>query len=56
MEKEKILGELSEKYGKICKTVAKNILQNDEDAEEILNDSLLAFWNFAFSDFPEKSA
>lgn len=53
MEREKILGELSEKYGKICKAIAKNILRNDEDAEEILNDSLLAFWNFAFSDFPE---
>ena len=53
MEKEKILGELSEKYGKICKSIAKNILQNDEDAEEILNDALLAFWNSAFSDFPE---
>ena len=53
MEKEKILGELSEKYGKICRTVAKNILRNDEDAEEILNDSLLAFWNSAFLDFPE---
>lgn len=53
MEKEKILGELSEKYGKICRTVAKNILRNDEDAEEIFNDSLLAFWNSAFLDFPE---
>lgn len=53
MEKEKILGELSEKYGKVCRTVAKNILRNDEDAEEILNDALLAFWNSAFEDFPE---
>ncbi|MBR2639098.1 MAG: sigma-70 family RNA polymerase sigma factor [Oscillospiraceae bacterium] len=53
MEKEKILGELSEKYGKTCKTIAKNILRNEEDAEEILNDALLAFWNSAFSDFPE---
>ena len=53
MEKEKILGELSEKYGKICKTIAKNILRSDEEAEEIFNDTLLAFWNFAFNNFPE---
>ena len=53
MEKEKILGELSEKYGKICRTIAKNILRNDEDAEECVNDALLAFWNSAFAVFPE---
>lgn len=51
LEKEKFLGELSEKYGKLCRTVAKNILRNDEDAEECFNDALLALWN---SDFPEK--
>jgi len=50
LEKEKILEELSEKYGKLCRTIAKNILHNDEDAEECLNDALLALWN---SDFPE---
>ena len=53
MEKEKILGDLSEKYGKICRTIAKNILRNDEDAEECVNDALLAFWNSAFAVFPE---
>ncbi len=53
MEEEKILEELSEKYGKICRAIVKNILHNDEDAEEIFNDALLAFWNSALSDQPE---
>ncbi len=37
--------ELSEKYGKLCLRIAKNILANDEDATECLNDTLLAVWN-----------
>lgn len=55
MEKEETLRDLSEKYGRICKAIAKNILRSEEDAEEIFNDALLAFWNSAFSDFPENS-
>ena len=37
--------ELSEKYGYICKRVAKNILKNNADAEECVNDAYLGVWN-----------
>ena len=33
------------KYGKYCLTIASNILQSREDAEECLNDTWLAAWN-----------
>ena len=32
------------KYGKLCFSVAKNILFNNEDAEECVNDTYLAVW------------
>ena len=31
----------SEKYGHYCKAIAKNILNNEEDAEECVNDTYL---------------
>ncbi len=33
------------KYGAYCRTIAKNILANDEDAEECVNDTWLGAWN-----------
>ena len=42
---EKALSESQQKYGKYCSAVSKNILGSDEDAEEVLNDTLLAAWN-----------
>lgn len=35
----------SEKYGSYCMTVARNVLQNEEDAEECVNDTWLVAWN-----------
>lgn len=35
----------ADKYGKYCKSVAVNILSNDEDADECVNDTYLAAWN-----------
>lgn len=35
----------SEKYGHYCKAIAKNILNNEEDAEECVNDTYLNAWN-----------
>ena len=35
----------SEKYGSYCMTVARNVLQNEEDAEECVNDTWLGAWN-----------
>ena len=35
----------SEKYGAYCLSIAKNILDNHEDAEECVNDTYLSTWN-----------
>jgi DNA-directed RNA polymerase specialized sigma24 family protein len=42
---EKAIMELSKKYGSVCRKVARNILNNDLDAEECVNDSFLGAWN-----------
>lgn len=36
---------LSDKYGSLCKRISINLLGNREDAEECVNDTLLAVWN-----------
>ena len=33
------------KYGSYCTSIAKNILGNNEDAEECVNDTYLGLWN-----------
>lgn len=35
----------SNKYGNYCATIARNILDNKEDAEECVNDTYLSAWN-----------
>lgn len=42
---EQALIETTEKYGALCRSVARNILENEQDAEECLNDALLQIWN-----------
>jgi hypothetical protein len=42
---EQAIMELSNKYGSVCRKVAKNILNNDLDAEECVNDTFLGAWN-----------
>ncbi|MBP0989450.1 MAG: sigma-70 family RNA polymerase sigma factor [Oscillospiraceae bacterium] len=42
---EQALTETVQRYGALCRSVARNILGNDEDAEECLNDALLTVWN-----------
>lgn len=42
---EQAIMELSAKYGSICITIARNILNNALDAEECVNDTFLAAWN-----------
>ena len=37
--------ETASKYGGYCKSIAKNILGNNEDAEECVNDTYLNTWN-----------
>ena len=42
---EEAIKELSDKYGALCQGIANRILGNEQDAEECLNDALLAVWN-----------
>ncbi len=35
----------ADKYGRYCTSIAKNILENKEDAEECVNDTYLRAWN-----------
>jgi len=49
---ESAINESKQKYGKLCQTVAYNILGNREDAEECVNDTLLRAWNSIPPDQP----
>ena len=42
---EQAITELSAKYGKLCLSIANNILGNGQDAEECVNDTYLGAWN-----------
>lgn len=42
---EAAIKETEREYGRLCYRVAYNILGNAEDAEECVNDTLLAVWN-----------
>jgi RNA polymerase sigma-70 factor (ECF subfamily) len=42
---EQAINELSKKYGRVCKKVSQNILNNMLDAEECVNDAYLGTWN-----------
>ncbi len=42
---EEAIAALNEKYGRLCRRIALNILKNDADAEEIQSDTALAVWN-----------
>ncbi|MBQ9907540.1 MAG: hypothetical protein IJM46_12320 [Oscillospiraceae bacterium] len=33
-----------QKYGRLCRSIARNILGSSEDAEECMNDTLLKLW------------
>lgn len=46
----------SDKYGHYCKSIAKNILNNEEDAEECVNDTYLKAWNSMPTHWPEQFA
>ena len=50
---EKAISETEKKYGKLARYVASNILSSREDAEECVNDALLALWNSIPPDTPE---
>lgn len=41
---ERAISAVSEKYGKYCSRIARNILQNEQDTEECVNDILMKAW------------
>ncbi len=42
---ESAISELDIKYGKLCRRLSHNIVNNPEDAEECVNDAYLGAWN-----------
>ena len=42
---EQAISAVSQKYGRYCKKIALNILQNNEDADECVNEALMRLWN-----------
>ena len=44
-QSEQAIRELDEKYGKVCHSLAYNILHSRQDAEECVNDAYLGAWN-----------
>lgn len=42
---EQAISETDQKYGNYCRSIAYNILVNNEDAEESVSDTYLAAWN-----------
>ena len=53
---EAALGAVQKKYGKLCLSVAMNILGDRQDAEECLNDTLLALWRLVPPEKPPQLA
>ncbi|MBR6420178.1 MAG: sigma-70 family RNA polymerase sigma factor [Oscillospiraceae bacterium] len=41
---ERAIAETARAYGGLCKTIARNILGNEQDAEECVNDMLMQAW------------
>ena len=53
---EAAIAETATKYGKLCHTIAYNILYNEEDTEECVNDTYLKAWEVIPPQIPEKLA
>lgn len=51
---ERAIEELLAKYGTTAKRVAQNILNNEQDAEEVLNDASIALWNSIPPQHPQR--
>lgn len=51
---EQAISETKTKYERYCHSIAYNILQNQEDAEESVNDTYLGAWNSMPPNKPEK--
>lgn len=53
---DRAIRETSEKYGRYCIAIAKNILGNEQDAEECVNDTYLSAWNAMPTNWPKRLA
>ena len=53
LRNEQALSETQQKYGNYCHSIAKNILDNDADAEECVNDALYRVWDSIPPNQPE---
>ena len=53
---EAAISETAVKYGKLCHTIAYNILYNEEDSEECVNDTYMKAWEVIPPQIPEKLA
>ena len=42
---ETAIKETDAKYGRLCHSIAKNILDNEQDTEECVNDTYIGVWN-----------
>ena len=42
---EQAIKETDAKYGRLCYSIAYNILNNNEDSEECVNDTYIGAWN-----------
>lgn len=42
---EQAITETAAKYGKLCHSIAYNVLNNHEDSEECVNDTYIGMWN-----------
>lgn len=42
---ESAISEASKKYGRLCRSIAMNILSNSQDTEECVNDTFFKAWN-----------
>ena len=50
---EEALSDIEKKYGKLLFGIAFGVLRSNEDAEEVINDALLALWNHTADFSPE---
>lgn len=51
---ESALSAVSEKYGKYCGTIARNIIDNEQSVEEVVQDTLLRLWETIPPNRPKK--
>ena len=51
---ESALSAVSEKYGKYCGTIARNIIGNEQSVEEIVQDTLMKLWESIPPNRPKK--